>query len=475
MEKENAKIFLVYLGINSPQNTGFNYGLSYIGSVLKGSDFEVEYVSLLNEQDCNRFCNLLKDEEPLMIGFSVTSSQFVYLKSIVSRVKTFCRSFIVCGGPHPTLQPECISDIPGVNAFVIGEGEYPMLELAIALKNKSDYHNILNLWINEDGQVIKNSVRPLIEDIDSLPFPDIDAIKAGVHQIRQDVPVQMRFIFSRGCPFDCSYCCNKAISDVYPNPNKYFRQRSPLSAIKEIEAAEARFKFRFIVFDDDCFTLNKKWFFEFMELYKKRFKYPFRCNIRVGTINEEMVKILKEAGASNIGVGIEHGNEKFRINVLKKNITNKQIEDTFSLIRKYELSHADFIMVGLPFETESLFLDTVRLCRKVDAKGSISIFYPYPGTELGELCKEKGWLPVKENYREREEATINYPEFSKEAIQLATEAFPFFLENKKIPLKTPLALVPSAYYLYLSLGNIFRYYISKLQLLMSFQFLKSKV
>ncbi len=134
-----------------------------------------------------------------------------------------------------------------------------------------------------------------------------------------------------------------------------------------------------------------------------------------------------------------------------------------SLIRKHGISHADFIMVGFPNETVGLFRDTVRLCRKIGARGNISIFYPYPGTELGELCEKNGWLPCKEIYREREEATIDYPGFHKEDIQYAAEAFPFFLKNKALPLRTPLALVPSVYYLFLSLGNIFRFYINKIQ------------
>ena len=458
-----SKIILVYMGINSPQNTGFNYGLSYMGAVLKKEGFVVEYLSLLNDRDRVDLYDIIKKDSPLIIGFSVTSSQLVHLKKTVLGIRSFCGSFIVCGGPHPTLRPDCLEEIPGVDAIVIGEGEYPLLELAKALVNNEDYSRIQSLWVNDNGNIIRNGVRPLIEDLDSLPFPDIESQILRQQGLYRGNMIQMRFIFSRGCPFECSYCCNKAISDVYPNSGKYFRQRSPINAIKEIENAEKKIGFNSIVFDDDCFTLNKKWFYEFIELYEKRFKYPFRCNLRVGTVDEDMMIRLKKAGASFVGIGIEHGNEEFRANVLKKRITNKQIEDTFSLIRKHGISHADFIMVGFPNETVGLFRDTVRLCRKIGARGNISIFYPYPGTELGELCEKNGWLPCKEIYREREEATIDYPGFHKEDIQYAAEAFPFFLKNKALPLRTPLALVPSVYYLFLSLGNIFRFYINKIQ------------
>jgi len=457
------KIFLVYLGINSPQNTGYNYGLSYIGAVLKKAGFNVKYYTLLNEQDCNNMFSDIENESPFLIGFSVTSSQFIYLKEIVGLIKEFSESFIVCGGPHPTLVPDSISDIPGVNAYIIGEGEYSLLELANALNNNKDYKQIKNIWINKNGRIIKNEIRPLQENLDTLPFPDIESIKPVEMRGTNSSDYHIRFNFSRGCPFDCSYCCNKAISQVYPNPQKYFRQRSPDSAIKEIELAEKKYHFNYIVFDDDCFTLNKKWFREFISLYKLQFKYPFRCNIRVGTADDEVMQLLKEAGATNIGVGIEHGNEKFRINVLKKNITNKQIEETFALIRKYNISHYDFIMVGIPYETKALFRDTVRLCRKVNARGSASIFYPYPGTELGKMCKENNWLPDKEVYREREEATISYPEFTKEEIQAAARAFPYLLANKSIPLYIPFEIVPHWFQLQVALKSIKQYYLKKLK------------
>lgn len=456
MKGQKENIFLVYLGINSPQNSGFSYGLSYIGAVLKESGYNVSYFSLLGRPNIDHFLKSVEKIQPLLIGFSVTSSQYMYLNHLSAEVKKRSNTFIVCGGPHPTLVPESIKDLDSVDAYIMGEGEYPMRELAQTLESNTEYDKIKNLCFVNNGNLIKNEIRPLIEDLDSLPYPDIES-----HT--NQAPGTMRFIFSRGCPFECSYCCNKAISEIYPNKSKYYRTRSPQSAIKEIKEAETKYQFQHIVFDDDCFTLNKKWFYEFINLYKTHFEYPFRCNIRVGTVNDEIAKLLKEAGASNIGIGIEHGNEDYRINILKKTITNKQIEETFALIKKYDISHSDFIMVGMPYETEKLFLDTVKLCRKISARGNISIFYPYPKTELGEICKQSNWLPEKNYYRERQEATINYPQFSKESIQHAAEAFPYFIENKKIPLRTPLPLVQSIYYFLMSSGNIFNYYILKLK------------
>ena len=82
------------------------------------------------------------------------------------------RTFIVCGGPHPTLSPESMFSIPGIDAVVRGEGEYPMRDLADALSRKGEFRHIRNLWVRDGVRIVKNEMRPLIADLDELPYPD---------------------------------------------------------------------------------------------------------------------------------------------------------------------------------------------------------------------------------------------------------------------------------------------------------------
>jgi radical SAM superfamily enzyme YgiQ (UPF0313 family) len=243
-----------------------------------------------------------------------------------------------------------------------------------------------------------------------------------------------RFIFSRGCVFDCSYCSNKALSNLYGEA--YFRFRSPQKAIEEISLDAAKYQFRHITFDDDAMSLNKDWFYDFFFLYKQQFKYPFGCNLRSGTFNADMVKLLKEAGATDAAMGVEHGNEKFRKTVLKRSRTNDQIIKDYDLLQQYGITGHAQIMTGLPFENPELFFDTVRLCRQLPIApwSPIAIFQPYPGTELEEICRNHHWLPDKIFFREREEAVISYPDFSKKEIQLCHDVFLFLLRFKFIPL-----------------------------------------
>jgi radical SAM superfamily enzyme YgiQ (UPF0313 family) len=434
-------IILAYLVINSPQDTRYNYGLGYVASVLKKNGYDVTYIPLKTTEDMALFYDQARRLKPRIIGFSATTSQFNYLHDISRKIKEESQAFIVCGGIHPTLEPGCLYDIPELDAVVRGEGEFAMLELADALRDNKPVNGIRNIWVKESGRTQKNELRPLISRLDELPFPDKESL--DYQRVIDDSRGLDRFIFSRGCAFSCAYCSNKALSDLYRDSGPYLRTESPERAVEEIRRDASRYRFSEVCFDDDIISLNKKWFYGFFGLYRKEFKYPFLCNIRPNTVDEDMIRILKDAGIKMAVVGIEHGNEPFRRTVLKRDITDSQIKETFRLFKKYNIAYTGQIMVGFPFENKRLFLDTVRLCRELDIRPpqNISVFYPYPGTALGRLCAENGWMPEKRFYRERSEAVISYPTFSKKEIRLCTRAFSILLGNKNISLKMPLNLV----------------------------------
>lgn len=427
-------IKLVYLNVNVPQDSGYNYGLGYIAAVLKQRGHRVEYVILNNGRDVEEFYRKSRKEQPEMICFSAVSTQFCHLKEITRQLKT-TKSFLVCGGIHTTLRPDSISEIEELDAVIVGEGEYPMLELAEAIENGGMIYDIGNVWFRKDGKIIKNPVRPLIKNLDKLPFPDKCSL--DFQKLIDEAGGELRVIFSRGCPFDCAYCSNKTLSMVYPDKNHYFRHLSPERAIEQLKDDEKKFHFKRVVFDDDTISLNKEWFMEFFGVYKENFTYPFECNVRAGTVDEEMIRLLKEAGAEIVRFGVEHGNEKFRREILKKDITNKEIIELAGLCNKYMLNHFEFVMTGFPYETKELFFDTVRLCRKLNTESNIDIFHPYPGTPLGEVCIENGWLPKKDIFREREEAVIDYPDFSAKDIQRCRDMFQTLVRKKWISLKSP--------------------------------------
>src|SRR5659263_789769 len=165
------QIFLVYLTINWHQS-GYNYGLGYIASVLKEKGHNINFFTINNSSDIQLLYEQIKWKETDIIGFYVSTYQFIYLKEIIPQIKKISKSFVVCGGPFPTLKPECILEIPELDAIVRGEGEYPMLDLTEAFEHKIDHLLIKNFWFKTKEGVVKNELRPLINDLDELPFPD---------------------------------------------------------------------------------------------------------------------------------------------------------------------------------------------------------------------------------------------------------------------------------------------------------------
>jgi radical SAM superfamily enzyme YgiQ (UPF0313 family) len=229
------------------------------------------------------------------------------------------------------------------------------------------------------------------------------------------------------------------LSEVYQGKGTYHRLRSPAKAMAEIARDADRFKFRFLFFDDDTITLNRDWFEEFFTLYRQRFAWPFYCNLRPGTLTPPMANLLKAAGAKGVALGIEHGDEPFRKSVLHRSLSNEEIRRTVDLCRDAGIEEVyGQVMIGLPFETEELYLQTVRLCRSLRVIPFRYIYQPYPGTALAKICEQNHWTPEKPDYVERREAVIDYPQFSRKQIQVCFDVFSVLVRLKSLPLRVPL-------------------------------------
>lgn len=428
------KISLVYPTIGlSPS---YSCGVGSVSAVLKEAGHDVAYRSLAAVEEIEPFCRELGKDPPGLIAFAATSCQFEQLKHVIPRVRAGSKAMIVCGGIHPTVQPECLEEIPALDAIVRGEGEFPLLELANAVESHRDYSRIQNLWVRHQGAIVRNELRPLISDLDVLPFPDHD--RADTQRVIDHEKGMHRMIFSRGCSFQCPYCSNQVMSQLYRGKGTYHRMRSPAKAITEIQRDADRLKFRFLFFDDDTITLDADWFGEFFTLYQQRFSFPFYCNLRPGTLTQPMAKLLKAAGAKGVALGIEHGDEQFRKKVLGRNLNNEGIRHTVDLCRNEGIEEVyGQVMIGLPFETVELHLQTVRLCRSLRIIPFRYIYQPYPGTALARICEQHHWIPEKRDYVERREAVIDFPEFSRQQIQVCFDVFSVLVRLKFLPLRFP--------------------------------------
>ncbi|MFC1709274.1 B12-binding domain-containing radical SAM protein [Candidatus Omnitrophota bacterium] len=410
------RVFFVYLDVNNTQPVGYQVGLGYVASMVKSKGHYVKYFSPQTEQEIRALLNKIKKDLPEVIAFSCISTQFKYARLIAKEVRSFYDPKIICGGVHPTLMPECILDSEHIDVVARGEGEYAFIEYLELLEQKKSSLHIRNLWIRDGGSIIKNEIRPLIRNLDDLPFPDREGLD---FQTAIDKAGFCSFIFSRGCAFDCYYCCNSILNKIYGS--NYVRFRSAKASIGEIESVLSKYRVKDINFDDDNFTLNKEWFFYFIEKYKRTIKRKFICNVRVGTCTFEMFKLLREANCTRVRIGVESGDEQFRRAYLNRNMSNKQIIETFEMAHKAGLRTFSFNIIGFPNETPELFKKTISLNAQLHPNHPfLAIFYPYPKTHLRDLCEHDKLLidaqPENRDMREREESVLNLPNFSNKEI-----------------------------------------------------------
>ncbi len=226
----------------------------------------------------------------------------------------------IFGGPHPTFFPEMIH-AEGVDAICLGEGEYAVLDLLNALQHGSPIDMIPNWWVKRGDEVVRNPLRPLLtpEQLDALPFAD-RALLYAAHPPSRTNKIRP-FITGRGCPYDCSFCFNKAYSELYGGTGRRTRRRSVDNVIREIKEVRENNDLAFIIFMDDTFILNRQWLTEFAARYRAEIGLPFWCQVRANLVEDDLIRMFKEMGCVSVSFGLEAGNDRMRNVILNRNKT----------------------------------------------------------------------------------------------------------------------------------------------------------
>ncbi len=369
-------------------------GIMHLSSALKAAGHQVELAVATHHDPLA----LAREFRPDVAAYSVITGSQRYYLDVNQRLKAEVPGvFSVFGGPHPTFFPEMVEE-DGVDGICRGEGEQAMVELVSALGNEGPTAVLeLDNWSfrrngdGQDAQVIANPVRPYVEDLDSLPFPD----RALVYE-RDPITARSKikhFLTGRGCPYNCTYCFNHALSEIYRGKGKRFRQRSVDHVIEEVRWVRDHYPLEFVVFVDDTFVLSNEWLSEFAEKYPRQIGLPFFCNTRANLVTSEQVRLLKEAGCHSVSMGIEAANDRLRNDLLKRRMSKEQILEAACLIREGGLRFTTTNMIGLPTSTLDDDFETLRL--NIQARPSyahVFIFQPYPRTELGEFTREHSWM-----------------------------------------------------------------------------------
>lgn len=388
-------------------------GVCYISAVLKKRGHTVDLVfdpkqfdrAYIRSKSLARYFgdvwlhdNLEKIAEiqPDIVGFSVTTAHYQWsLKYARAIKKRFPHIYTIFGGEHSTVVPELVIREKCVDFVCVGEGEEAMSELLDLLEKKDKSFKVGNLWAkDENGNVIENPLRMLIQDLDALPFADKELFKGYLPSNYSTEPYSFT---SRGCPYICTYCGVERMKKIFVGKGNFVRRNTPKRAVAELLVMKKEHGAKYIMFEDDVFAMNEKWMAEFSPLYKKKIGLPFAAFGHTQLLTPNMVKLLKKAGCDFLWFGLQSANEKIRREVHARYEKNEEIIRAFDLTRKAGIKSMVDHICNVPYETHESIYEAFRLYNRIRPNiiNVYNLLY-FPKAKINEIALKAGLISEKD-------------------------------------------------------------------------------
>ncbi len=331
----------------------------------------------------------IEQYEPDVVGISVTTITFdsaMKLASVCKKYRTDIK--VIMGGHHPTIDPDGVLQNENVDFVIRGEGEETIKKLMQSIANNNNGFDLIDgLSYRDNGKIKHNRPRALIKNLDILPLPARDLLvdhdkypnlfKIGVMGI------------SRGCPWRCGFCSSSAVW------GRSVRFRTIPNIIQEIKKLTIEYGAEKIYFYDDTFTLRRDRVIELCQSFlHENVKFKWICMSRADCLDDELLKLMKDAGCQAIVIGVESGSQRI-LDFIRKEENLSKVYETARLMKKHGIWLSAFFMLGLPTETREDMMKTYNLMKELEPNEIyLSTYKPNPGTELHDyIVKNKGILP----------------------------------------------------------------------------------
>lgn len=379
-----------FMGVIAPP-----LGIAYMAGVLQENNIDVEILDASAEdmdfKDVEK--ELLKRKPDLVALTALTPTIGRALETAQVVKETLPDSIVVMGGYHPTFNfIETLED-ENVDIVIRGEGEYIMLNLVQALENQSSLHDVKGIVFEDKNskEIVVNPEAPLIQDLDELPFPALNLLPMKKYRLLDMDTHMTTMITTRGCPMQCSFCSSAAMH------GKKIRERSVENIVDEIEYLNTNYDIDTIAFMDDTFTLKKRKVMAICdEILKRNIEIMWGCTSRVDTLNEKLLKKMKEAGCITIFIGVESADQQ-QLDNMCKNTTIAKIENAFKIAHKLKIRTIASVALGMPGDTKEIMNKTVKFVHKLKPNYAIySLATPYPGTRFYKEAFEKNLIKIKD-------------------------------------------------------------------------------
>jgi|SRR3989339_592434 len=328
-------------------------GVLYVAAYLEKNLIKSQVLDLSNETNLHESLRNIKAD---IFGITSTTPQFPKAVEVLNNLKiNNPQALFVIGGAHASCMPEdCIR--VGFDIAVKGEGEKAFLDIV--------------------NHKIKDSIvqYPYETNIDEFPLPSRELIDLKSYHFLMNNRETTTVLTSRGCPFDCKFCANSVWG-------KKVRFRSIENVINEINVLKTKWGYDSIMFFDDTFAINPTRTAALCNEIKKT-KVIFRCFVRTDLIDYNTLKMLKDSGCVEIGMGMESGSQEILDKVSKKTTVEKGTQ-VVKWAHELGLRAKAFLMIGLPGETKKTVNDTIQWLKETRPDDyDIAIFIPYAGSDI---------------------------------------------------------------------------------------------
>jgi radical SAM superfamily enzyme YgiQ (UPF0313 family) len=366
--------------------------LLYLAAVLEDHGCDVS-VWDLEVEPCipESIEDRLLDERPAILGFTAMTPHINWVGETAEEAKRVLPEVLtIVGGPHASALPErTLEEFPAIDAVVFGEGELTLCEVIDRVSRGDSLRSVSGLAHRANGEIVRETHRPMIEELNSLPFPArhllrLDAYSAAaVPGLSQDFLRITQILTSRGCPYGCTFCAS------HHTLGRKLRLRSAQNVIEEVRTCRDRFGFDHFSISDDQFTMDRERTRALLQGFRD-LGVSWDCDARVDLVDGDLLREMAESGCSKVGFGVEAGSPRI-LNLLRKGITVDQAETAFGEARRAGLMTAAYFMIGShPLETEQDVWASIDLAKRLRADfATFSVAVPLPGTSLYEMMREE--------------------------------------------------------------------------------------
>jgi hypothetical protein len=326
-------------------------------------------------------------------ALSVSSPDWGWARAMTTALKARTGKPIIVGGVHCSASTESVARHPAIDYVVTGEAEDAIVDLIAALESGRDPAALQNVSMVRDGTFIGNPNRPLVVDLDRLPFSD----KSIFYDISGHFRHGYNIMASRGCPKACSYCLNSWYRFKFPNEHDWWRVRSVENVIDELEQAKALYKPNHFRFVDDEFAYDRQWFLKFVPEYKKRIGVPYRIFLDADNCDEELVRLLDESGCFEAEVGVQTISRELRSKVFQRSQIPGKVVETIDLFAKTRTTLVMDNILGYPDQTPEDLAELIEFYRDHRPSRVQNLWLRFwPGTPIIEITREKGYFTAEQ-------------------------------------------------------------------------------